>query len=53
MSSGADKSPPFTVPMLAEARVAAKSGRGEADIWRDLAQVFEEARQSWALPDRA
>jgi hypothetical protein len=42
-----------TFPMLAEARVAAKSGRGEADIWRDLAQVFEEARQSWALPDRA
>lgn len=42
-----------TFPMLAEARVAAKSDRGEAEFWRSLAQVFEEARQSWALPGRA
>jgi phage head maturation protease len=37
-----------TFPMLAEARVAAKSDRHEAEIWRSLTQVFEEARLAWA-----
>lgn len=37
-----------TFPMLPEARVAAKADRMEAEIWRSLAQIFDEARQSWA-----
>lgn len=37
-----------TFPMLPEARVAAKAQSPEAEIWRGLAQVFEDARRAWA-----
>lgn len=38
-----------TFPMLPEARVAAKSDDPvRAGVWRSLAQVFDEARLTWA-----
>ena len=37
-----------TFPMLPEARVAAKGDSLDADIWADLAAVFEDARLSLA-----
>ena len=39
-----------TFPMLPEARVAAKANTLEADVWRSLAQVFDDARRAWAGP---
>ena len=37
-----------TFPMLPEARVSAKGDAPEADFWRSMAQMFEDARQSLA-----
>ncbi|MDZ4393033.1 HK97 family phage prohead protease [Cypionkella sp.] len=37
-----------TFPMLPEARVSAKGDLPEADFWRKMAQVFDDARQSLA-----
>ena len=37
-----------TFPMLPEARVAAKGDEPGADLWRDVAVLFDEARQSMA-----
>lgn len=37
-----------TFPMLAEARVSAKGESLEAESWRSLAQILEDARQSLA-----
>lgn len=35
-----------TFPMLAEARVSAKGENADADIWRSMVQLFDEARQA-------
>ncbi len=37
-----------TFPMLPEARVAAKGDELGADLWREVAAIFEDARQSLA-----
>jgi HK97 family phage prohead protease len=37
-----------TFPMLPEARVSAKGDTPDDQTWRDLAQIFEDARQSLA-----
>jgi HK97 family phage prohead protease len=37
-----------TFPMLPEARVAAKGDMPDADLWRDVAALFEDARQTMA-----
>ena len=37
-----------TFPMLPEARVSAKGDRPEADFWRDLAAIFDDAATSLA-----
>jgi len=37
-----------TFPMLPEARVSAKGDAPEAEIWRSMAQVFDDARRSLA-----
>ena len=37
-----------TFPMLPQARVSAKGDAPDAEIWRMMAQVFDEARQSLA-----
>jgi HK97 family phage prohead protease len=37
-----------TFPMLPSARVSAKAEAPEADTWRDLAQVLEDARRNLA-----
>ena len=37
-----------TFPMLSEARVAAKGDEPGADIWREVAALFEDARQTMA-----
>lgn len=37
-----------TFPMLPEARVAGKGETPEADTWRSLAQIFEDARRNLA-----
>lgn len=37
-----------TFPMLPEARVTGKGDAPEADTWRSLAQIFEEARRNLA-----
>lgn len=37
-----------TFPMLPEARVAAKAGRPDAEVWRSLTRVVEAARREWA-----
>ena len=39
-----------TFPMLAEARVSAKGDAPDADVWRDIATIFDKARRS--LSDR-
>ena len=39
-----------TFPMLAEARVSAKGDAPDADVWRDMVAIFDEARRS--LSDR-
>jgi HK97 family phage prohead protease len=38
-----------TFPMLPEARVSAKGDAPDAEIWRSMAQVFDDARLSLAL----
>ncbi len=40
-----------TFPMLPEARVSAKGDTPEAELWRSMAQFFDDARQS--LSERA
>ena len=35
-----------TFPMLAEARVSAKAETPDADVWRDMVSIFDEARRS-------
>lgn len=35
-----------TFPMLPEARVSAKGDDPDADVWRSMVQLFDEARQS-------
>ena len=40
-----------TFPMLPEARVSAKGDGPEADFWRELAVIFEDASQSLAERD--
>ena len=37
-----------TFPMLPEARVSAKGDDPDAEVWRSLVQLFDEARQSLA-----
>lgn len=37
-----------TFPMLPEARVSAKADAPEAEFWRSMAQVFDDARRSMA-----
>lgn len=42
-----------TFPMLPEARVAAKSGEGSCELWRQLAEVLRAARMEMARGDGA
>ncbi|EKD59453.1 MAG: hypothetical protein ACD_54C01333G0001, partial [uncultured bacterium] len=37
-----------TFPMLPEARVSAKGDDPDAEVWRSMVQLFDEARQSLA-----